>query len=99
MFKTTTTAGDILSRQQTATLTANDATRVYGDVNPTLTATMSGINAIDAYVNSQFNDLYQATASTTATQASNVGSTRSPVTPMAASISASVTNWCARTAS
>ncbi len=73
MFKTTTTAGDILSRQQTATLTANDATRVYGDVNPTLTATMSGINAIDAYVNSQFNDLYQATASTTATQASNVG--------------------------
>ncbi|WP_446939232.1 MBG domain-containing protein, partial [Pseudomonas aeruginosa] len=72
-FKTTTTAGDILSRQQTATLTANDATRVYGDVNPTLTATMSGINAIDAYVNSQFNDLYQATASTTATQASNVG--------------------------
>ncbi len=34
---------------------------------------MSGINAIDAYVNSQFNDLYQATASTTATQASNVG--------------------------
>ncbi len=61
------------SRQQTATLTANDATRVYGDVNPTLTATMSGINAIDAYVNSQFNDLYQATASTTATQASNVG--------------------------
>ncbi|HHM6422420.1 TPA: MBG domain-containing protein, partial [Pseudomonas aeruginosa] len=57
----------------TATLTANDATRVYGDVNPTLTATMSGINAIDAYVNSQFNDLYQATASTTATQASNVG--------------------------
>ena len=33
-------------------------------------ATMSGINAIDAYVNSQFNDLYQATASTTATQAS-----------------------------
>ncbi|HEK0154362.1 TPA: filamentous hemagglutinin N-terminal domain-containing protein [Pseudomonas aeruginosa] len=73
MFKTTTTAGDILSRQQTATLTANDATRVYGDVNPTLTATMSGINAIDAYVNSQFNDLYQPTASTTATQASNVG--------------------------
>ncbi|PBW12977.1 hemagglutination protein [Pseudomonas aeruginosa] len=73
MFKTTTTAGDILSRQQTATLTANDATRVYGDVNPTLTATMSGINAIDAYVNSQFNDLYQATASTTAAQASNVG--------------------------
>ncbi|MBX6188841.1 filamentous hemagglutinin N-terminal domain-containing protein, partial [Pseudomonas aeruginosa] len=73
MFKTTTTAGDILSRQQTATLTANDATRVYGDVNPTLTATMSGINAIDAYVNSQFNDLYQATASTTATQASSVG--------------------------
>ncbi|HCF3552573.1 two-partner secretion system adhesin CdrA [Pseudomonas aeruginosa] len=73
MFKTTTTAGDILSRQQTATLTANDATRVYGDVNPTLTATMSGINAIDAYVNSQFNDLYQAAASTTATQASNVG--------------------------
>ncbi len=73
MFKTTTTAGDILSRQQTATLTANDATRVYGDVNPTLTATMSGINAIDAYVNSQFNDLYQTTASTTATQASNVG--------------------------
>ncbi|BGD85320.1 two-partner secretion system adhesin CdrA [Pseudomonas aeruginosa] len=73
MFKTTTTAGDILSRQQTATLTANDATRVYGDVNPTLTATMSGTNAIDAYVNSQFNDLYQATASTTATQASNVG--------------------------
>ncbi|MGM8342077.1 two-partner secretion system adhesin CdrA [Pseudomonas aeruginosa] len=73
MFKTTTTAGDILSRQQTATLTANDATRVYGDVNPTLTATMSGINAIDAYVNSQFNDLYQATASTPATQASNVG--------------------------
>ncbi|HEJ3576590.1 TPA: two-partner secretion system adhesin CdrA [Pseudomonas aeruginosa] len=73
MFKTTTTAGDILSRQQTATLTANDSTRVYGDVNPTLTATMSGINAIDAYVNSQFNDLYQATASTTATQASNVG--------------------------
>ncbi|WP_258153875.1 MBG domain-containing protein [Pseudomonas sp. 18102011] len=73
MFKTTTTAGDILSRQQTVTLTANDATRVYGDVNPTLTATMSGINAIDAYVNSQFNDLYQATASTTATQASNVG--------------------------
>ncbi|HIE0690152.1 TPA: two-partner secretion system adhesin CdrA [Pseudomonas aeruginosa] len=73
MFKTTTTAGDILSRQQTATLTANDAARVYGDVNPTLTATMSGINAIDAYVNSQFNDLYQATASTTATQASNVG--------------------------
>ncbi|MFH0111955.1 MBG domain-containing protein [Pseudomonas aeruginosa] len=73
MFKTTTTAGDILSRQQTATLTANDATRVYGDVNPTLTATMSGIDAIDAYVNSQFNDLYQATASTTATQASNVG--------------------------
>ncbi|WP_324001756.1 two-partner secretion system adhesin CdrA [Pseudomonas aeruginosa] len=73
MFKTTTTAGDILSRQQTATLTANDATRVYGDVNPTLTATMSGINAIDAYVNSQFNNLYQATASTTATQASNVG--------------------------
>ncbi|MBD1245531.1 two-partner secretion system adhesin CdrA [Pseudomonas aeruginosa] len=73
MFKTTTAAGDILSRQQTATLTANDATRVYGDVNPTLTATMSGINAIDAYVNSQFNDLYQATASTTATQASNVG--------------------------
>ncbi|KXF00505.1 MBG domain-containing protein [Pseudomonas aeruginosa] len=73
MFKTTTTAGDILSRQQTATLTANNATRVYGDVNPTLTATMSGINAIDAYVNSQFNDLYQATASTTATQASNVG--------------------------
>ncbi len=73
MFKTTTTAGDILSRQQTATLTANDATRVYGDVNPTLSATMSGINAIDAYVNSQFNDLYQATASTTATQASNVG--------------------------
>ncbi|MBG5694541.1 two-partner secretion system adhesin CdrA [Pseudomonas aeruginosa] len=73
MFKTTTTAGDILSRQQTATLTANDATRVYGDVNPTLTATMSSINAIDAYVNSQFNDLYQATASTTATQASNVG--------------------------
>ncbi|MEN7273852.1 two-partner secretion system adhesin CdrA [Pseudomonas aeruginosa] len=73
MFKTTTTAGDILSRQQTATLTANDATRVYGDVNPTLTATMSGINAIDAYVNSQFNDLYQATASTTATQALNVG--------------------------
>ncbi|WP_272000157.1 MBG domain-containing protein [Pseudomonas aeruginosa] len=73
MFKTTTTAGDILSRQQTATLTANDATRVYGDVNPTLTATMSGINAIDAYVNSQFNDLYQATASTTASQASNVG--------------------------
>ncbi|HHJ2534461.1 TPA: two-partner secretion system adhesin CdrA, partial [Pseudomonas aeruginosa] len=73
MFKTTTTAGDILSRQQTATLTAKDATRVYGDVNPTLTATMSGINAIDAYVNSQFNDLYQATASTTATQASNVG--------------------------
>ncbi|MEN7285178.1 two-partner secretion system adhesin CdrA [Pseudomonas aeruginosa] len=73
MFKTTTTAGDILSRQQTATLTANDATRVYGDVNPTLTATMSGINAINAYVNSQFNDLYQATASTTATQASNVG--------------------------
>ncbi|WP_201720839.1 two-partner secretion system adhesin CdrA [Pseudomonas aeruginosa] len=73
IFKTTTTAGDILSRQQTATLTANDATRVYGDVNPTLTATMSGINAIDAYVNSQFNDLYQATASTTATQASNVG--------------------------
>ncbi|HBO4662494.1 TPA: two-partner secretion system adhesin CdrA [Pseudomonas aeruginosa] len=73
MFKTTTTAGDILSRQQTATLTANEATRVYGDVNPTLTATMSGINAIDAYVNSQFNDLYQATASTTATQASNVG--------------------------
>ncbi|HFZ1876408.1 TPA: two-partner secretion system adhesin CdrA [Pseudomonas aeruginosa] len=73
MFKTTTTAGDILSRQQTATLTANDATRVYGDVNPTLTATMSGINAFDAYVNSQFNDLYQATASTTATQASNVG--------------------------
>ncbi|HBO1217658.1 TPA: two-partner secretion system adhesin CdrA, partial [Pseudomonas aeruginosa] len=73
MFKTTTTAGDILSRQQTATLTANDATRVYGDVNPTLTATMSGINAIDAYVNSQFNDLYQAAVSTTATQASNVG--------------------------
>ncbi|MCT2412572.1 two-partner secretion system adhesin CdrA [Pseudomonas aeruginosa] len=73
MFKTTTTAGDILSRQQTATLTANDATRVYGDVNPTLTATMSGINAIDAYVNSQFNDLYQAAASTTATQVSNVG--------------------------
>ncbi|MFG0012328.1 two-partner secretion system adhesin CdrA, partial [Pseudomonas aeruginosa] len=73
MFKTTTTAGDILSRQQTATLTANDATRVYGDVNPTLTVTMSGINAIDAYVNSQFNDLYQATASTTAAQASNVG--------------------------
>ena len=72
MFKTTTTAGESF-RQQTATLTANDATRVYGDVNPTLTATMSGINAIDAYVNSQFNDLYQATASTTATQASNVG--------------------------
>ncbi|VTS65268.1 Uncharacterised protein [Streptococcus dysgalactiae subsp. equisimilis] len=73
MFKTTTTAGDILSRQQTATLTAGDASRVYGDANPALTATMSGINAIDAYVNSQFNDLYQVTASTTATQASNVG--------------------------
>ena len=72
MFKTTTTAGDILSRQQTATLIANDATRVYGDVNPTLTATMSGINAIDAYVNSQFNDPTRRPPAP-ATQASNVG--------------------------
>ncbi|MGU8127917.1 MBG domain-containing protein, partial [Escherichia coli] len=46
-------------------VSADAKTKVYG--------TMSGINAIDAYVNSQFNDLYQATASTTATQASNVG--------------------------
>ncbi|MGN5916547.1 MBG domain-containing protein, partial [Pseudomonas aeruginosa] len=61
-FKTTTSAGEILSRQQTATLTANDATPVYGDVNPTLTATMAGINAIDANVNTQVTDLNQATA-------------------------------------
>lgn len=46
------------------TVTANDASRIYGDPNPPFSGTITGI---------QFNDNITATYSTTATQASSVG--------------------------
>ncbi len=64
-YNVTPSNGTLTIGQKAATVTANNKSKTYGDVNPTLDATVSGT------VNS---DVLNYSLSTTATQFSNVGS-------------------------
>src|SRR5204863_7400734 len=64
-YDVTSTDGSLAITAKTATVTANDKTKVYGEANPALTATVVG--AVGS-------DTLNYSLATTATASSNVGS-------------------------
>ena len=81
-YTVTSNNGTLTISAAPLTITAADATRVYGDLNPTFTGTLSGLKN---------SDVITETFSTTATLTSNVGAF--PITPAAVDLGGKLGNY------